>query len=144
MTHQPFRALKRIRTDRRGTAAIEFAILLPMLVAMVVGVIQYGGQVVANQQMHNGIASGAMYIMRGGTDTTAIHDIAIGAWPNRPADASISVTQACTCAGVTATCTVLCADQSYPLAFTTLSGSGTYTGPFATQSLSATQVVRTR
>jgi Flp pilus assembly protein TadG len=144
MTYRRLRALRQFRTDRGGTAAVEFAILIPMLIAMVIGVIQYGGQIVGHQQMHNGIASGAVYVMRGGADTTAIHDIAFGAWSNKPSDASISVAQSCTCAGVTASCSTLCSDQSYPLAFTTISGSGTYTGPFATQSMSATQVIRTR
>ncbi|HEY3889986.1 MAG TPA: TadE/TadG family type IV pilus assembly protein [Caulobacteraceae bacterium] len=144
MTPPPLRALRRFRTDRGGTAAVEFAILIPMLMVMVIGVIQYGGLILGHQQMHNGIASGAVYVMRGGSDTTAIHDIALGAWPNKPSDASISVVQSCTCAGAASGCSALCSDQSYPLAFTTITGSGTYTGLFASQSMTATQVIRTR
>ncbi len=145
MTHPQLSALRRLRTDRGGAAAVELAILLPLLIAMVIGVIQYGGLIIGNQQMHNATsASGALYVMRGGSDPTAIHDIALGAWANKPADASISVAQSCTCAGVGSGCSSLCLDQSYPLAFTTISGSGTYAGPFATQSMSATQVIRTR
>ena len=94
------------------------ALVLPVLALVVAGVMQYGGMILAYQQMHNGIASGAIYVMRGGADTTAIHDVALGAWPNRPADASIAVDQSCTCGGIAAACTSLCPDQSYPQGFT--------------------------
>ena len=131
--------------DARGVAAVEFAIVAPLLIAMVLAIAQYGGLLVAHQQMHNGVAAGAMYVMRGGSDTTAIHDIALSAWPGRPADASISVSQSCSCAGATVDCANLCPDNvTYPQAFTVISASGTYSGLLQNQSLSAAQTVRTQ
>ena len=137
-------ATRKFARARQGAAAVELALVIPVLAIIVTGVMQYGGMIIAYQQMHNGIASGAIYVMRGGTDATTIQDVALGAWPNQPSNASISVAQFCTCAGVTSSCTSLCSDQSYPLGFTTISGSGTYTGPFGNQSMSATQTIRTK
>ena len=75
----------------------------------------------------------------GGTDATAIHDVAYAAWPNKPSDASITVTQSCTCFGAAASCTTLCSDNlTYPQAFTSIAASGTYTGVFSSQSMSST------
>jgi len=138
------RTLRRLSAAAAGAAAVEFALIIPVLAAMAVGVMQYGGLVLAYQQMHNGIASGAVYVMRGGSDATAIHDITVGGWPHRPSDGVVVVVQACSCAGVSASCTTLCVDGTYPKHFTTISATGTYTGPFATQSMAATQVVRTQ
>jgi Flp pilus assembly protein TadG len=140
------RLLKRLarfgsRTD--GAAAVEFALLLPVFVALVVGVIQYGGQIVAYQQMHDGVSTGAVYVMRGGSDATAIHGVAMAGWPNPPSDAAVTVTQACSCAGVGGPCGTLCGDGSYPQAFTTISASGTYAGLMGNQSMSSSQVIRT-
>jgi Flp pilus assembly protein TadG len=132
----------RARTD--GAAAVEFALLLPVFVGLVVGVIQYGGQIVAYQRMHNGLAAGAVYVMRGGSGTTAIHDIAMAGWPSQPADAAVTVTQACTCAGASAGCGAPCADGTYPQSFTTLTGTGTYAGLMGSQSMTSTQVIRTQ
>ncbi len=127
-----------------GAAAVEFAIILPVLAAMVVGIAQYGGQVIAYQQMHDGVEAGAVYVMRGGSDMTAAKDIALGAWPNPPSDAAVTTNHFCTCAGVTSSCTALCSDNSYPQAYTTISASGTYSGLYMSQSMSTSTTVRTQ
>ena len=144
MTRPAWLRLKRFATAKRGAALVEFAFIAPVLSAMAVGVLQYGGMIIAYQQMHNGIDSGALYVMRGGAGASTIHDVALGAWSNPPADASVSVSQNCTCAGVTSSCSSLCSDGSYPQAFATISASGTYAGTFGSQSLSASQTVRTQ
>ena len=135
---------RRLFNSVQGAAAVEFALIVPVLAALVLGIIQYGGMIIANQQMHDGISSGAVYVMRGGSDATAIYDITVSAWPNKPADASVTVNQSCKCAGATSTCSSLCADQSYPQSYTSIAATGTYTGLWGSQSMSATQVVRTQ
>jgi Flp pilus assembly protein TadG len=136
--------LRRLGPARQGAAAVEFAFIAPVLSVLAIGVIQYGGAVIANQQLHNGLAAGGVYIMRGGTDAAAAQAVAYGAWPNKPSDAAVTATKACTCAGAGADCNSLCPDQSYPQAYWTFAGTGTYQGPFGNSALSATQVVRTR
>ena len=133
-----------LREARDGAAAVEFALIIPVLIGMVIGIVQYGGQIIAFQQLHNGITSGALYVMRGGSDIATVQSVALNAWPNKPADASMSAVRSCTCSGASASCTVLCADNSYPQSFITISGAGTYAGVFRTQAMSATQVVRTQ
>jgi Flp pilus assembly protein TadG len=139
-----WRALRRCADARSGAAAVEFAIVLPILAALLIGVIQYGGMIIANEQMHNSVSSGAIYVMRGGTSSTAIHDVAVSAWANKPTDAAITVTQVCTCAGVAGTCSSLCADGTYPQSSTTISATGTYAGLWGNTSMSSSQTVRTQ
>jgi Flp pilus assembly protein TadG len=144
MIRSHFQRARRLAREAGGAAAVEFAIALPFLSAMLLGVIQYGGMIVANQQMHDGVSSAAVYVMRGGSDTNTIQSVALGAWPNKPSDAAITVGQSCTCAGAGADCLSQCPDLSYPQKFTTISATGTYTGVWTNQSMSTSQVVRTQ
>ena len=144
MMAKPLQLLRRLGRHGGGAAAVEFAIVMPFLAAMLIGVVQYGGMVIAYQQMHDGVSNAAVYVMRGGSDATTIKSIATSAWPNKPNDATVNVNQACSCAGTTQACNTLCADGSYPQSFTTISASGTYTGVWGNQSMSTSQVVRTQ
>lgn len=144
MTRAFLQRARRLSQATRGAAAVEFAIVVPFLAAMLIGVVQYGGMIIANQQMHDGVSAAAVYVMRGGSDAANIKSIAKSTWPNAPSDASVSVSQGCSCAGTTQSCTLLCADGSYPQAFTTISATGTYTGVWGSQSMSTAQVVRTQ
>ena len=136
--------LRRFRTADKGAALVEFAIVVPILSAFVIGIVQYGGMVIAYNQMHDAVSSGAIYVMRGGSDATAIKAVTVESWPNPPGDANVNVNQACSCAGVTQTCSALCADGSFPQSFTTISATGTYAGLWDSSSMSSTQVVRTQ
>jgi hypothetical protein len=127
-----------------GAALVEFAIIVPLLSAFVLGIIQYGGMLIAFDRMHAAVASGAVYVMRGGTSATAIHDVTVSAWPNSPSDGSVSVSQRCVCLGVTSVCSTLCSDGSYPQSFTNISATGTYAGLWGSQSMSSSQIVRTQ
>lgn len=143
MIRSLFHKLRRLN-DASGAALVEFALVVPILSAALIGVIQYGGMILANQQMHDGVSAAAVYVMRGGTDATTIKSVAKSTWPNKPSDASVSVSQVCSCAGVNQTCSSLCGDGTYPQSFTTISASGTYAGLWGSQSMSASQVVRTQ
>ena len=144
MTHAFISRVRHAAASRSGAAAVEFAIVLPVLAAFFIAVIQYGGMIIAYDQMHDAVSSGAIYVMRGGSTSATIKSVAVKAWPNPPGDASVSVNQACLCAGVTASCSSLCGDGSYPQTFTTIAASGTYTGLWGSQSMSTSQVVRTQ
>src|ERR1051325_1962191 len=57
------------RGERRGTAMIEFAIVLPMLVLLVLAIIEFGQPLAALQIVSNGAREGARRaILPGATD----------------------------------------------------------------------------
>jgi Flp pilus assembly protein TadG len=136
--------LRLLATDRRGAAAVEFGIIAPVLAVVLAGVIQYGGMLFAYDRMHDAVSAGAVYVMRAGRDTSAVHDITVNAWSTPPSDATVTVSQTCTCAGVSASCTNICADNSYPIKSTIIDASGTYVGIWSTQTMQASQTVRTQ
>lgn len=144
MTDALLSRVRQVAHSQSGAAAVEFAIVLPVLAAFVIGIIQYGGMIIAYDQMHDAVSSGAVYVMRGGSSASTIKSVTVSAWPNPPADASVSVNQQCLCAGVASSCSSLCGDGTYPQTFTTISGSGTYSGLWGSQSMSSSQVIRTQ
>ena len=64
-------------TDRRGLAAIEFALVAPMLLLMLGGVIDFGLVTVGKSQLGNGIAQGVHYALLLGPSVTGTNVSAI-------------------------------------------------------------------
>ena len=55
------RLLARLRRSERGAAAIEFVLVAPALVLMIVGIAQLGILFMANAGLRNAVAEGARY-----------------------------------------------------------------------------------
>lgn len=86
--------LARLKRDRRGAAIVEFAILAPVLFAMVFGVIQVGMQMWCYNSMRSIVADTARYTMveyqKGHQITTSdIESKAIAIAVNSPYDFNI-------------------------------------------------------
>ena len=64
--------LSRGISDIRGVAAIEFAIIIPMLVMMVVCTVDLGMGIYRNMQVQNSAQAGARYAMTHSFDATLI------------------------------------------------------------------------
>lgn len=54
-------ALRRLLADRAGSAAVEFAVAVPVLVSMIWGIFQIGILYQANAGMHHALGQGARY-----------------------------------------------------------------------------------
>ena len=136
-----FRSLK----DDRGVAATEFALILPIMVALVL--FGLDGWLRINQvtQMRSALQAGARYYQGGGSDDTAAAALALQSWAHPPADAAVNTARSCTCGGVGADCSSLCPNQSLPNTFVTLTATGGYSDPMVgSQTLTETGVVRVR
>lgn len=48
------RLLRRLWRDRSGVSAVEFALILPFLTALVVGTIEFGRLILVTQKLQNG------------------------------------------------------------------------------------------
>src|SRR6185369_4201840 len=57
--------------DRRGIAAVEFAIIAPVLLMLLGGVTDFGLVVAGKSQLANGLAQGAQYALLQGPGVTA-------------------------------------------------------------------------
>ena len=80
----------------RGNAAVEFAIIAPLLAAMLVAVVQLGLAIMAQLSVQEAVLSGANKASHYGWDSAAI-TTAITASDPEIATADISVTRFCGC-----------------------------------------------
>ena len=55
------RSIKRVLTSSRGSAAVEFAMVAPVLLALVMGILQLGMLFYANAGLHQAVEVGARY-----------------------------------------------------------------------------------
>src|SRR6186713_1829831 len=63
---------KHLRNKRRGAAAVEFAIVLPVFVILVFGMIEYGRMVMVQQVITNASREGARSAVLDGATTTSV------------------------------------------------------------------------
>lgn len=138
------RFLTRLARNQSGGAAVEFGLIAPALIAVVLGLSQVGGVVYNRHAMHKAVNAGAQALMTSGANPAAVRTVALEAWPNRGSGADVLVEEFCSCAGIRHVCTTTCDDTSYPQAFTKISASTTMTGPTGQQALATSELVRTR
>jgi Flp pilus assembly protein TadG len=55
------RLFGKLRRDRRGVTAIEFALIAPFFIFLIVGVLQLGGYFYAHSALRNAVSEGARY-----------------------------------------------------------------------------------
>jgi Flp pilus assembly protein TadG len=136
--------MKRLLTDQRGHAAIELALVLPLLVALLVAGVDGWSQMRQASQMRSALQTGARYYQLGGTSDSIAQATALASWVNRPGDGALSVSRACLCGAATSACTAICADQSQPAIDITLTAAGTFSGTSFSRAMTQSEVVRVR
>lgn len=137
-------ALARFLVSRRANVAIEFALIAPVLAAMLIGLVDFGRMGFERSDMLAAARSGSAYFMAGGTDTERAKTIISSSWTNMPANAVVQVTRVCECAGAAAQCNVLCTDGTVPVSYAVIDLSATLDGVFIDHSSSAADTVRIR
>lgn len=98
----------RLAASRRGAAAVEFAILVPVIAAAVTGVANYGLVTFDKMELANAARAGAQLAMANGDNSSAANQTAI----KTAVVASISSGANITTADVTTTQACQCSDES--------------------------------
>ena len=130
--------------SRRGTAAIEFAFIVPVLTLIVVTLADVATIAIDMGEMQTAVRAAIQYAIAGGTDMSVAQTQGLNAWNGEPADGAVTATTACLCAGAANDCQVLCADGTYPKEYITVSASGTLSGRMISKHETLSEVVRVR
>lgn len=136
--------ISRFAADRAGTPAVEFALIAPLLLALVVFATDIAHIAYQRSDMTGAIRSGTQYFMAGGTHPERARAIVEEAWATQPEGARVLVERICECAEVEASCNLLCPDQSVPLAYATITIEAPMSGLFMSHYSSVTDKVRVR
>jgi len=134
--------LARFRKSAEGIAAVEFALVLPILASVALLLPDLSQAAVGVMDMQGAARASIQYAMAGGTDVTEARTLGLGAWNNQPADASLTATENCLCAGASATCGQPCANGSSPQEYFNVTASGHVGGSWIGFENSVTRSVR--
>ncbi len=139
------RLLAKIRRDKRGTSAVEFALIAPLMAGVVVGLADVNAMGVGAANMQTAVRAGAQYAMSGGTDATTAQTKADTAWTKKPAGGTISASRVCKCASTVQDCNTPCtATNQWPDMYMTVTATGHFGGNFYSMNKTITETVRVR
>jgi len=129
---------KRLLRNRKGTAAVEMAFVMPVFVIAGLGVADLGLYVHEEMQVKQSIRSGAQAALMGIQDTDALAQIIVdSADRGTTTSASFgggaitaSVVRSCGCQGrsVATSCTAICTDGTVPSIYFDLNAQTLFTG----------------
>lgn len=101
--------LRQFITHSGGVSAVEFALIAPILLLVLAGIVTGWTYSTQLMEMRTAVKSGANYVLQGGLDLTATKSAVMMSWANKPGDASVQVVRQCSCAGTVSACTTVCA-----------------------------------
>lgn len=132
----------RFKRDNGGTAAAEFALILPLLATIVVSLPDVSQVVTGVLDMESAVRASVQYGMAGGTDMDVARNIGMTSWPSKPEGASLTASQACLCSGTAGTCGQTCPDGNNPETYFTVVASGRVGGSMISFNQSISRSVR--
>jgi Flp pilus assembly protein TadG len=110
--------LKSMPHDVRGTAAIEFAVVAPVLLILVFGAAEIGYSAYQAMQVQDAVEAGALYVSKHGWNSLGITAAVVNATGVTGLTASSGPTQFCGCPGTTgvvaASCAATCSGGDTP------------------------------
>jgi Flp pilus assembly protein TadG len=138
--------------NESGLGAIEFALIVPLLSIMLLGIMSSWSYFQQNSNMRDSVEATAKYYIQGGTTDATARTIAASTWLNKPSGGVVTVTRSCVCASVAGTCTpgALCADNTVPEIQLTILATSSWSDPFSSTlfpnglNLRESEVVRVR
>lgn len=114
-----------------GVAAIEFAIIIPLLLVMFFGIIDLGLGIYTDMQVTSASQAGAQYALNRGFDKNGISGAVTSATSLGGIAASPGPSQFCGCpssaAVVATTCSTVCSNGSPAGTYVSVSAAATYT-----------------
>lgn len=144
------RLLRGFGRSQSGSAAIQMAFLMPVLVLGTFGMVDTWSYVSSVINMRAGVNSSAKLVMQGETNVQTLRATALNGWTKPPSDAAATVTSTCSCSGLTVACTSLCSGSKPPSIMISIQASGTWNAPFKAgglagpRSMATEQVIRVR
>ncbi len=99
--------------SRHGAAAVEFALLAPIIAVILAGIANYGMALFQKMELESAARAGAQMAIRDRAATTTIQNAVINATNLTLVSGDITLAESCWCADVdaSATCGVTCDDD---------------------------------
>lgn len=125
-------------------AAVEFALIAPILSFTLLGIADFAWLALQRSDMHSAVRTGAQYFMAGGLDPAEAETIIRASWTQAPMDATVKIVQLCQCGSEERACNMPCPDGSVPDAYTQLVITAPLEGIFQKDEIIYVDTVRVR
>jgi Flp pilus assembly protein TadG len=122
------RSLLRLRRSSKGGAALELAVVFPLLLLLIVGVVDYGRMYFTSVTVANAARAGAEYGVQGGIqsmDTVAQKTIAKSDGAEAAGTLWIKPRVYCQCGGTANACASVCSGGAAPDVFIEITATDT-------------------
>jgi Flp pilus assembly protein TadG len=137
--------LRNFLRDETGVAAVEMALVAPIVVGFAVLSMNVWDVGMRKQDMKGALKIGSQYLLNGGTNKDTARAIALAAWNRKPNVAEITVTEFYLCgADTSADDVTLCPDGMLPAIYYKLHATATTSSAVLHNSQTADEYVRTR
>src|SRR5512143_1527438 len=93
----PIRWVAQFLGNADGTAAIEFAFIAPVLIAMTLALVDVAAIATGASAMQTAVHSGIQYVLIGGSNMDTARNQVLQAWSSRPDGATVTASQSCKC-----------------------------------------------
>ncbi len=140
-------SLARVRegvTSTSASAAIEFALVVPVLIFAALAIYDISSIAVGASEMETAVRASTQYAMNGGSDMDKAQTLGLLAWTGKPSSGSLTVSTSCTCGSAAGTCGSLCADGSIPQTWVTATAHAPLGTDYFQINDVVTQTVQTR
>lgn len=107
-----------------GVSAVEFAIITPVLLVIILGMVDSGRAIFNKMELVSAVRSGAQYALGDSSDTSAIGQAVVASTNLSITTGDVTVTEFCECDGSSMTCGGGCGGTSRK--FMTVSASMTF------------------
>lgn len=132
------------RRDISGTSAMEFGLIVPVLLTIVLTISDSTSLVVGTGEMQTAVRAAVQYAMNGGTNMTTAQNQGTQAWNNKPTGGTLSAAQACYCSGSSHSCATLCNDGTSPQMFISVTATASLGGSILNQNQTVTETIRVK
>ncbi len=117
-------------TEQHGTAAIDLAIMLPVLIAMTFGLVDYSSALLQQTQVENAAQRGLQYALARGFDSSAMSNVITRSTGSAVISATPAPSKFCGCPGgqgiVSVACSDVCSDGLRAGTYVSASAAATY------------------
>lgn len=137
-------SLRRFWTSNSGVAAVEMALLTPVIAGLALASFSIWESGLRRQNAHNALDVASQYYMNGGSDDTVAQTLAASAWTSRPQTSSLSVRRDCRCVVTPLACNTSCSDGSPPATYVSIVSDSNDPAAMVGKQITLTRVIRVR
>jgi Flp pilus assembly protein TadG len=130
--------------DRRGVAAVELALIAPIIAGVMLSSYSLWDAGSRRQDLRAALNTGSEYYFNGGRCDSVASQAIQSAWQRRPSDSSINITRSCACGATPLVCSATCPDGSQPATYVQMQLVANDPAAMMDQNVLETRVVRVR